>query len=44
MDAACETVSVDLEAMAQARLGDTLTAIHLCDQSIEIGVQVLVDE
>lgn len=44
MDAACETVTVDLEAMSKSWLGDAFAAINLRNQSIEIRMEVLIDE
>ena len=44
VDAARETVAVDLEAMSKSGLGDAFTAIDLRNQSIEIRMEVLIDE
>jgi hypothetical protein len=44
VDAARETVTVDLEAMSKSRLGDAFAAIDLRNQSIEIWMEVLIDE
>lgn len=42
MEASRQTVSVDLKTMTQSRLRDPLLATNLTDQSVEIGVKVLV--
>ena len=44
VDAARETVTVDLKAMSKARLGDAFAAIDLRNQSIEIWMEVLIDD
>ncbi len=43
MDAARKSVSIDLEAMSQSRLRDSLVTIDLRNQSIEVGVEILID-
>ena len=44
VDAAREAVTVDLEAMSKSWLGDAFAAIDLRNQSIEIWMEVLIDE
>lgn len=44
MDAPRETVAVDLKAMSKSWLGDAFAAINLRNQSIEIWMEVLIDE
>jgi hypothetical protein len=36
-------MSVDLEAMSQTRLDDAFRALDLTDQTMDVGLQVLVD-
>ena len=42
MEASRQTMSVDLETMAQSRLRDALLATNLTDQSVEVGVKVFI--
>ena len=44
MDAARETVAVDLETMAKSWLGDAFTMSNLRNQSIKIRMEIFVDE
>lgn len=42
MEASRQTMSVDLKTMTQSRLRDALLATNLTDQSVEVGMKVLV--
>jgi hypothetical protein len=43
MTADTQTVTIDLEPMAQPRLHDTLAVIHLGEQPMDVGDQIPID-